>query len=321
LESGTHGFAFASGMAAIATVLELLDAGSHVVAMDDLYGGTGRLFNQVRRRSAGLEFSYADLSDPAALQAALRPETAMLWIETPTNPMLKLVDIEAVAAVARERNILVVVDNTFATPWAQRPLELGAQIVVHSVTKFLNGHSDMVGGVVVARDAGLVEKIGFLQNSIGAILGPFESFLALRGLKTLALRMERHNASASVIANWLCEHPAVERVVYPGLDSHPQQELAIRQMGGGGGIVTFFIRGGLDAARATLERCEIFSLAESLGGVESLIEHPAIMTHASVPSDRRAALGISDSLIRLSVGVEEVDDLIADLDRALPSQG
>jgi len=235
--------------------------------------------------------------------------------------MLKLVDIEAVATVARERDILVVVDNTFATPWAQRPLELGAQIVVHSVTKFLNGHSDMVGGVVVVREAGLAEKIGFLQNSVGGILGPFDSFLALRGLKTLALRMERHNASASVIANWLNEHPTVERVIYPGLESHPQQELAIRQMGGGGGIVTFFVRGGLDAARATLERCRLFSLAESLGGVESLIEHPAIMTHASVPADKRAALGISDSLIRLSVGVEDVDDLLADLDRALPRVG
>lgn len=317
LESGTAGFAFASGMAAIATVLELLEAGSHIVAMDDLYGGTGRLFNQVRQRSAGLEFTYADLSDPDALAAALRPETAMLWIETPTNPMLKLVDIEAAAAAARAHDVLVVVDNTFATPWAQRPLELGAQIVVHSVTKYLNGHSDMVGGVVAVQDAALAEQLGFLQNSVGGVLGPFDSFLALRGLKTLALRMERHNASAMRIAAWLGEHPAVERVIYPGLDTHPQHELAMRQMGGGGGIVTFFIRGGLDAARTALERCEIFSLAESLGGVESLIEHPAIMTHASVPAAKRAELGIGDSLIRLSVGVEEVDDLIGDLERAL----
>jgi cystathionine gamma-lyase len=318
LEGGKHGFAFASGMAAIATVLELLDTGAHVVAMDDLYGGTGRLFNQVRRRSAGLEFGYADLSDPAALEAALRPDTAMLWIETPTNPMLKLVDIEAAVAAVSDRDCLVVVDNTFATPWAQRPLELGADVVVHSVTKYLNGHSDMVGGAVVVGDGALAGRLGLLQNSVGAILGPFDSFLALRGLKTLALRMERHNASAAVIAHWLSHHPVVERVVYPGLETHPQHGLAMRQMGAGGGIVTFFVRGGLAAARATLERCELFSLAESLGGVESLIEHPAIMTHASVPAEKRAALGIGDNLIRLSVGIEEVEDLIADLEQALP---
>ncbi|MGB5211390.1 MAG: PLP-dependent aspartate aminotransferase family protein [Gammaproteobacteria bacterium] len=317
LESGSHGFAFASGMAAIATVLELLDAGSHIVAMDDLYGGTGRLFDRVRARSAGHQFSYADLSDTAALEDALQPETAMIWVETPTNPMLKLVDLSAVVDIARQRGILVVVDNTFATPWAQRPLELGADIVIHSATKFLNGHSDMVGGVAVVRNEKLAEKLGFLQNSAGAILGPFDSFLALRGLKTLALRMERHVSNAGAIANWLEAHPAVTRVIYPALESHPQHELAIRQMRGGGGIVTFFIAGGLDAARAMLERCKIFALAESLGGVESLIEHPAIMTHASVPEARRTALGISDDLIRLSVGIEDPEDLIADLERAL----
>ena len=317
LESGTHGFAFASGMAAIATALELLDAGSHVVAMDDLYGGSGRLFDRVRSRSAGLSFTYADLSDPAALAAAIRPETRMIWVETPTNPMLKLVDLDAVAAVARERDLLMVVDNTFATPWAQRPLEHGADIVMHSVTKFLNGHSDMVGGALVVRDEALAEKLGFLQNSAGAILGPFDSFLVLRGLKTLSLRMARHNESALAIAEWLQGRAGVERVIYPGLPDHPQHELALSQMGGGGGIVTFFVAGGLAETRTVMERCEVFTLAESLGGVESLINHPAIMTHASVPPERRARLGISDNLIRLSVGIEDVEDLIADLDQAL----
>lgn len=317
LEGGTHGFAFASGMAAIATLLELLDAGSHIVAMDDLYGGTGRLFNRVRARTAGLRVSYADLSEPAALDQAMRDDTRMVWIETPTNPMLKLVDIEAVATRARTRGALVVVDNTFASPWGQRPLELGADIVVHSATKYLNGHSDMVGGVVAVRDGALAEQLGFLQNSIGAIAGPFDSFLALRGVKTLALRMERHNASALAIARWLDGHEGVERVIYPGLESHPQHALAGRQMAGGGGIVSFVISGGLDAARAFLENCRLFTLAESLGGVESLVNHPAIMTHASVPAETRARLGISDSLVRLSVGIEECDDLVADLERAL----
>jgi cystathionine gamma-lyase len=317
LEGGTDGFAFSSGMAAIATILELLDAGSHVVAMDDLYGGTGRLFDKVRVRSAGLQFSYADLSDPTRLEAALRPDTRMVWVETPTNPLLKLVDLAAVAEVLEGRDALLVVDNTFATPWAQRPLEHGADVVVHSATKFLNGHSDMVGGVAVVNDAQLAETMGFLQNSAGAILGPFDSFLALRGLKTLPLRMERHQTSADTLARWLARHGAVEKVLYPGLPSHPQHELAARQMGGGGGIVTFFVRGGLDGARRVLERCKVFSLAESLGGVESLIDHPAIMTHASVAPGQREALGISDSLIRLSVGVEDLDDLISDLEQAL----
>ena len=316
LEGGTHGFAFASGMAAISTVLELLDAGSQVVAMDDLYGGTGRLFGQVRTRSAGLRFTYADLSDPAALEAALLPDTRMVWVETPSNPLLKLVDLEATARILAGRDLLLVVDNTFATPWSQRPLEYGAHIVLHSATKYLNGHSDMVGGVAVVGDEALAGRMAFLQNSVGSVLGPFDSFLALRGLKTLALRMERHTRNAAIIAAWLEGHPAVERVVYPGLESHPQHGLALRQMGGGG-IVSFFVKGGLDAARQVLERCRIFALAESLGGVESLIDHPGIMTHASVPAERRQALGITDNLIRLSVGVEDPADLQADLDQAL----
>ncbi|HKK02432.1 MAG TPA: PLP-dependent aspartate aminotransferase family protein [Gammaproteobacteria bacterium] len=317
LEGGTHGFAFASGMAAIATMLELLDAGSHIVAMDDLYGGTGRLFNRVRARTAGLQVSYADLSQPASLEAALQDDTRMVWIETPTNPMLKLVDIEAVARRARQHGALVVVDNTFASPWGQRPLEMGADLVMHSATKYLNGHSDMVGGVVALRDAALAEQMGFLQNSIGAIAGPFDSFLALRGVKTLALRMERHNANALAIARWLEGRAGVERVIYPWLDSHPQQALARRQMAGGGGIVSFVIEGGLEQARTFLEHCRLFTLAESLGGVESLVNHPAIMTHASVPPETRARLGIGDTLVRLSVGIEALEDLLADLDQAL----
>ena len=317
LESGRHGFAFGSGMAATAIVLELLEAGSHVVAMDDLYGGTGRLFDKVRSRSAGLRFSYADLSRDGALEEALKPDTKMIWVETPTNPLLKLVDLQAVSNVANERGILLVVDNTFATPWSQRPLEFGADIVVHSVTKFLNGHSDMVGGIIVVKDDELAEQVGFLQNSVGSILGPFDSFLALRGLKTLALRMERHNSNADAIARWLVDHPAVDRVIYPGLEDHPQHGLAMKQMGSGGGIVTFLVVGGMDDTRLVLERCKVFTLAESLGGVESLVNHPAIMTHASVAEDKREVLGISDNLIRLSVGVEDLDDLIADLDQAM----
>jgi len=317
LESGKHGFAFASGMAATATILELLDAGSHVVAMDDLYGGTRRLFSGVRERSAGLEFSFVDLSDLAAAAAALRDDTAMIWIESPTNPLLKLVDIEAIVKLAKKNGALVVVDNTFATPCLQRPLEVGADIVMHSATKFINGHSDMVGGMVVVSDDALAERLGYLQNSIGSIAGPFDSFLALRGVKTLDVRMERSCANAMKIAQWLEQDDRVERVIYPGLESHPQHELANRQMPGFGAIVTFFIKGDLDSARRFLEHCEVFSLAESLGGVESLVDHPAIMTHASVPAAERAKLGISDTLIRLSVGIEDVDDLVADLDQAL----
>jgi cystathionine gamma-lyase len=319
LEGGIRGFAFASGMAATATILELLDSGAHVVAGDDLYGGTFRLFHQVRERSANLQFTFTRLEDRDELRRAMRPETRMVWIETPTNPMLKIVDIAAAAEIARQHGALLVVDNTFATPVLQRPLELGADIVMHSATKYLNGHSDMIGGVaVVGEDAELAEKLWFLLNSAGAIQGPFDSFLALRGLKTLALRMQAHCENSLRIANWLVRHPAVERVIYPGLDDHPQHELAMRQMNGlGGGIISIVIRGGLEKTRRVLERCELFALAESLGGVESLINHPAIMTHASVPQDIRARLGISDTLIRLSVGVEDVDDLIADLDYAL----
>jgi cystathionine gamma-lyase len=317
LESGTHGFAFASGMAATGTILELVDSGSHILAMDDLYGGTRRLFSGVRERSAGVKFSYIDLSDINAAEAALRDDTAMVWIESPTNPLLKLADLKAIAALAKKSRALVVVDNTFATPYLQRPLEMGADIVMHSATKFINGHSDMVGGIVVTGQEHLAKRLAYLQNSIGAVAGPFDSFLALRGVKTLDVRMERHCASAMRIAEWLEQDGRVERVLYPGLPSHPQHALAKQQMPGFGGIVTFFIKGDLANARVFLERCQVFSLAESLGGVESLVDHPAIMTHASVPPEERAKLGISDTLIRLSVGIEAVDDLIEDLDQAL----
>ncbi len=318
LEGGSTGFAFASGLAAASTVLDLLDSGSHVIAMDDLYGGTYRLFERVRRRSAGLDFSFVDLNDAAALKAALRPNTRMIWAETPTNPMLKLVDLAKVRAFARRHGLLFVVDNTFCSPILQRPIEHGADIVVHSATKYLNGHSDMVGGIAIVGDnAELAERMAFLQNSVGAVAGPFDSFLALRGLKTLHLRMAAHCANALELAKWLEKHPSVQRVVYPGLKSHPQHTLAKRQMDGFGGIVTIEVKGGLRKARRMLERCELFALAESLGGVESLIEHPAIMTHASVPPANRKRLGISDALVRLSVGVEAVDDLRAELASAL----
>lgn len=316
LESGSHGFAFASGMAAIATVLELIDSGSHILAMEDLYGGSFRLFDGVRQRSAGLSFTFADLSDPAALESHIRPETRMIWVESPTNPMLTLVDLAAVARVAKANDLLFVVDNTFASPYLQRPLEFGADVVVHSATKYLNGHSDVVGGAVVVNGDPLAERLWYLQNAVGAIAGPFDSFLALRGLKTLALRMQRHCENADKIAHWLEKHANVEHVLYPGLASHPQHGLAVRQMSGFGGMITFFIKGGLDAARRFLENCRLFALAESLGGVESLVEHPGIMTHAAVPPEKRAALGISDTLIRLSVGVEDADDLITDLSHA-----
>ena len=318
LESGTAGFAFASGMAATGTLLELVETGGHVIANDDLYGGTYRLFENVRRRSAGLDFTFLDLSDAEPLAGAIRPETKMVWVETPTNPLLKLVDLARIAELAKARGLIAVCDNTFATPWVQRPLELGFDLVMHSATKYLNGHSDMVGGVlVVGDDADLRERLAYLQNAVGAVQGPFDSFLALRGLKTLALRMERHCSNAARIAEYLEGHEEVEKVYYPGLASHPQHALAQRQMRAGGGMVTAVLRGGLPMARRFLERVEIFALAESLGGVESLIEHPAIMTHASVPPENRAALGISDGLVRLSVGVEDVDDLLADLAQAL----
>ena len=319
LEGGIRGFAFASGMAATATILELLDAGAHIVAGDDLYGGTFRLFHGVRERSANQKFTFARLEDPDELRKAIRPDTRMVWVETPTNPMLKIVDIEAAAEIAHENDALLVVDNTFASPMLQQPLSLGADIVMHSATKYLNGHSDMIGGVAVVRDdKELAENLWFLLNSAGAIQGPFDSFLALRGLKTLALRMQAHCDNALHIARWLKQHPAVDRVIYPGLPDHPDHDLVMRQMNGlGGGIISFDIKGGLEQARRMLERCEVFSLAESLGGVESLINHPAIMTHASVPEEIRARLGIGDTLIRLSVGVEHVEDLIEDLDFAL----
>lgn len=318
LEGGTRGFAFASGMAASSTVIELLDAGSHVVAMDDIYGGSFRLFERVRRRSAGLDFSFVDLTDLGAFEAAITPKTRMVWIETPTNPMLKIVDIAAVASIAKKHGLIVVVDNTFASPMLQRPLQLGADLVLHSATKYLNGHSDMVGGmVVVGDDPEHAEQMAFLQNSIGGVQGPFDSFLALRGLKTLPLRMRAHCTNAMELAIWLQTHAAVEKVIYPGLASHPQHKLASVQMDGFGGIVSIVLRGGYEAARKFCERTQLFTLAESLGGVESLVNHPAVMTHASIPVDRRNQLGISDALVRLSVGVESVADLKLDLERAL----
>jgi cystathionine gamma-lyase len=318
LESGKHGFAFASGMAAIGTVLELLDSGSHVVAMDDLYGGSYRILERVRKRSAGLQASFVDLSKTENLEAAIKPNTRMLWVESPTNPLLKLADLEALAAIARKRNLISVCDNTFASPWVQRPLELGFDIVVHSTTKYLNGHSDVIGGVAVLKDDTHRERLAFLQNAVGAVPSPFDAFLTLRGIKTLAVRMERHCGNAMHIAAFLEKHPKVERVIYPGLASHPQRLLAARQMNQRyGGMVTAVLKGGLPASRRFLERCKLFTLAESLGGVESLIEHPAIMTHASLPEDVRANLGIDEGLVRLSVGIESIDDLIAELKHAL----
>lgn len=318
LEGGSRGFAFASGLAASSTILELLDTGSHVICMDDVYGGTFRLFERVRRRTADLDFSFVDLTDAAALEAAIRPDTRMIWVETPTNPMLKIVDLQAVGAVARKHGLLMVVDNTFASPILQRPLEYGADIVMHSATKYLNGHSDMVGGMAVVGDnAELAEQMGFLQNSVGAVQGPFDSFLALRGLKTLHLRMKAHCENAQALAEWLQTHPAIEQVIYPGLKDHPQHALAARQMDGFGGIVSIRIKGGFEGAKRFCERTHLFTLAESLGGVESLVNHPAVMTHASVPVERRAVLGIHDDLVRLSVGVESLDDLRYDLERAL----
>jgi len=318
LECGRSGFAFSSGMAPIGAVLELLDAGSHVVALDDLYGGTRRLFERVRRRSAGLDFSYAGMADIGEIEAAIGPRTRMVWVESPSNPLLKLVDLERVARLAKSRGLIAVVDNTFASPWVQQPLTLGFDVVVHSATKYLNGHSDVISGVAVTSDAGLAERLGFLQNAVGAVPSAFDCFLVTRGLKTLAVRMQRHCENALAVAQWLERHPKVERVLYPGLASHPQHALAERQMRGlGGGMVTAILKGRAEDARRFLERCELFTLAESLGGVESLIEHPGIMTHASVPAEVRAQLGIGDTLVRLSVGIEDIDDLIADLDQAL----
>ena len=318
LEGGTHGFGFASGMAATSTALELLDAGSHIVTGDDLYGGTWRLFERVRRRSMGLDFSYVDLSDLHAVEAAITPQTRMLWVETPTNPLMKLADIAALSKLAKAKGLILVVDNTFATPFCQQPIGLGADVVMHSATKYLNGHSDVIGGVLVTANADLAPQIKFLQNSVGGVMGPFDAFLVNRGLKTLALRMQAHCANALAVARWLEDRKGVARVVYPGLVAHPQHDLAARQMTGGfGGMVTVLIDGDLSRTKQVLERVQVFTLAESLGGVESLVNHPAIMTHASVPKDVREAGGVTDTLIRLSVGVENVEDLIADLDQAL----
>jgi cystathionine gamma-lyase len=318
LESGSGAFAFASGLAAIATVLELLDAGAHIVATDDIYGGTFRLLQRVRKRTANLDITFVDFTDLAKVEAAIRPETKMLWVETPTNPLLRIVDLEGVAALARRKGLISVADNTFASPYIQRPLELGIDIVVHSTTKYLNGHSDMVGGcAVVGENKELFDQLKFLQNAVGAISGPFDSFLALRGLKTLALRVERHSQNGTKIAKWLENRSDVRRVIYPGLESHPQHAIAKAQMHAFGGMITVEFDRDLAATKRFLERTQLFALAESLGGVESLIEHPALMTHGSIPAEQRAALGISDSLVRISAGIEDGDDLIADLDQAL----
>lgn len=321
LEGGSQAFAFASGLAAISTVLELLDANAHIVSGDDVYGGTFRLFERVRSKSAGHRFSFVDLTDTGKLLAAITPQTKLVWVETPTNPLLRLADLQAIAQICRERGILCAADNTFASPWVQRPLELGFDIVVHSTTKYMNGHSDVIGGIAVvgkeSRHDAIRERLGFLQNAVGAIAGPFDSFLTLRGVKTLALRMERHCSSALALAQWLAQQPQVARVHYPGLESHPQHALAKRQMRGFGGMISLDLKTDLAGARRFLEAVRIFSLAESLGGVESLIEHPAIMTHATIPLETRQQLGIGDALVRLSVGVEELEDLREDLRQAL----
>jgi cystathionine beta-lyase/cystathionine gamma-synthase len=318
LEGGTRGFAFASGLAAMATALDLLESGSHIVVSDDLYGGTFRLFDKVRKRSANLDFTFVDLTDANRFEDAIKPNTRMVWIETPSNPLLKVIDLESIAKIAREHNIVSVSDNTFATPWIQRPIEFGFDLVIHSATKYLNGHSDMVGGVTVVGDnKELGDQTAFLQNAVGAIAGPFDSFLVLRSLKTLSLRMERHCANALEVARWLEEQSQVKSVSYPGLKAHPQHDLARMQMRGFGGMVTMILKTDLAGTKRFLENTHLFSLAESLGGVESLINHPALMTHASVPKEQREALGITDSLVRLSVGVEDVRDLIDDLQTAL----
>ena len=319
LEGSNFGYAFASGMSASATVLEILSSGDHVIAMDDLYGGTYRLFENVRKRSAGLDFTFCDLSDVKALEASLKPNTKMIWIETPTNPLLKIADLKAIASFAKHNNLIAVCDNTFCSPFVQNPLEFGFDIVVHSATKYLNGHSDLIGGVVVCSDdkTELAEQLLYLQNAVGSIMNPFDSFLLLRSLKTLPVRMERHCSNAIQIANFLESHNSIQRVIYPGLESHPQHEIAKEQMNGFGGMISVEIKGGLEGAKNFLERTEIFSLAESLGGVESLIEHPAIMTHASIPPEVREEIGISDGLVRLSVGIEALEDLTDDLEKAL----
>jgi len=316
LESASHALVFSSGMASIDAVLNLFKQGDHIVAGDDLYGGTYRLMSRVAV-DRGLEFSFVPMSDLDAVRAAMRPETKLIWIESPTNPLLRLTDISAMASIAHSGGALLGVDNTFMSPFFQRPLELGADIVMHSMTKYLNGHSDVVMGSLMMRDQGLYERLKFLQNAIGGVPSPFDCWLVLRGLKTLAVRMERHATNAQRVAEWLERHPSVERVIYPGLPSHPDHELALRQTSGHGGMITFFLKGGLEEARRMLSRVQLFVCAESLGGVESLIEHPAIMTHASVPPSVREAIGLTDSLIRVSVGIEAVEDLLGDLDQAL----
>jgi len=318
LEGGKHGLSFASGMSAISAVVGLLSNGDHVISSDDVYGGTYRVFEKVFSQY-GIKFDYVDTSDIENIKSAIKPKTRMVWIETPTNPLLKITDMGAVTDLCRSSNIIHCVDNTFATPYLQRPLEFGADIVIHSVTKYMGGHADTVGGAVVTSDDSLYERLKFYQNVVGAVPGPFDCWLVLRGLKTLALRMERHCENANSIATWLEEHPRVTRVVYPGLDSHPQHELASRQMRNFGGMVSFELDGTVDDARRFLESTRVFALAESLGGVESLIEHPGLMTHASIPAEVRAEKGLSDALIRLSVGVEHVDDLIADLESSFNS--
>lgn len=320
LESGKRGFAFASGMAAVNTVIDLLDSGDHVIAMDDLYGGTFRLFDKVKTRTAKLSFTFLDMTNSSSIEAAITPKTRMIWIETPSNPMLKLANLREIAKIAKRHNLICVADNTFATPWIQRPIELGFDIVLHSATKYLNGHSDVVSGVVIVGDnIALADRIAFLHNSCGGIAGPFDSFLVLRSLKTLALRMERHCDNAHHLATWLNTHPKVKKVIYPGLASHPQHQLAKEQMQGFGGMISIVLNGGLEEAKQFLAHCKLFTLAESLGGVESLIEHPAIMTHASIPAEIREKLGIEDGFIRLSVGIEHIDDLRDDLEYALNS--
>ena len=319
LEGSSFGYAFASGMAASATVLELLDSGDHVIAMDDLYGGTYRLFENVRKRSAGLNFTFCDLSDLDTLEDSLNEKTRMIWIETPTNPLLKIADLEAISTFAKKNNLISVCDNTFCSPFVQNPLELGFDVVVHSATKYLNGHSDLIGGVVVCSQEkeDLANELLYLQNAVGSIMNPFDSFLLLRSLKTLPVRMERHCSSAQTIASYLESHDSIEKVIYPGLISHPQHEIAKKQMNGFGGMISVVLKGGLTSATSFLERTNLFSLAESLGGVESLIEHPAIMTHASIPAEIREEIGISDGLVRLSVGIESIEDLLEDIDDAL----
>ncbi len=318
LEGGAAGFAFASGMAATSTILELINSGDHVIAMDDLYGGTYRLFENVRKRSSGLHFTFANLSDLSSLEKALQPNSKMIWVETPTNPLLKCVDLQAIAAFGKQHGLITVCDNTFASPWIQQPIQLGFDISTHSATKYLNGHCDVVGGVsVVGNNPELIERLRYLQNAIGAVAGPFDSFLVLRGIKTLALRIERQCQNAMQLAEWLNTHPLIEKVYYPGLASHPQHALAKKQMRAFGAMISIVVKGELPAAKTVLSRCQLFTLAESLGGVESLIEHPAIMTHASIPKANREKLGISDGLLRLSIGIEDIDDLQNDLAQAL----